>query len=278
MPESQGIVFHRRTAEEKILTLRPSPHIGYGRHIWEYWWPLYPGVVLAVALLRVEPWLFMAVMAPMTVITVLAGVLFILKPLGPGAVRQQAGFSWAGLKGFLWEIMPILTVVLVLLGMAGVIGILNRAGLAWKIPGAVSILPGLAAAIMVFEGLMTDSRAVVEIRKELMAYRIPLVMVITFMPFLSGVVTRIAIGFVGVSFPLIIPLFPAGSLFDYLSYAALAYSFGYMGMMLSPVHLCFLVTKDYFRASLLGSYRYFSLTAFSVMGAAVVLFLISRIF
>jgi hypothetical protein len=235
-------------------------------------------VVLAVALLRVEPWLFMAVMAPMTVITVLAGVLFILKPLGPGAVRQQAGFSWAGLKGFLWEIMPILTVVLVLLGMAGVIGILNRAGLAWKIPGAVSILPGLAAAIMVFEGLMTDSRAVVEIRKELMAYRIPLVMVITFMPFLSGVVTRIAIGFVGVSFPLIIPLFPAGSLFDYLSYAALAYSFGYMGMMLSPVHLCFLVTKDYFRASLLGSYRYFSLTAFSVMGAAVVLFLISRIF
>lgn len=160
---------------------------------------------------------------------------------GDGLAPQQAGFSWAGLKGFLWEIMPILT------------------------------------AIMVFEGLMTDSRAVVEIRKELMAYRIPLVMVITVMPFLSGVVTGIAIGFVGASFPLIIPLFPAGSLFDYLSYAALAYSFGYMGMMLSPVHLCFLVTKDYFRASLLGSYRYFSLSAFSVMGAAVVLFLISRI-
>jgi hypothetical protein len=180
----------------------------------------------------------------------------------------------------------------------------------WKIPGAVSILPGLlaaivwvlvvnrlslgqlkaavvdrknvsllllVAAIMVFEGLMTDSRAVVEIRNELMAYRIPLVLVITLMPFLSGVVTGIAIGFVGASFPLIIPLFPAGSLFDTLSYAALAYSFGYMGMMLSPVHLCFLVTKDYFRASLLGSYRYFYLSALCVMGAAVVLFLISRI-
>ena len=280
------------------------------RHIWEYWWPLYPGVVLAVALLRVEPWLFMAVMAPMTVVTVLAGVVFILKPLGPGAVREQAGFSWAGLKGFLWEIMPILTVILVLLGMAGVIGILNRAGVPWKIPGAVSILPGLlaaivwvmlvnrlsfgqlkaavvdrknvsllllVAAIMIFEGLMTDSRAVVEIRNELMAYRIPLVLVITLMPFLSGVVTGIAIGFVGASFPLIIPLFPAGSLFDTLSYAALAYSFGYMGMMLSPVHLCFLVTKDYFRASLLGSYRYFYLSALSVMVGAVVLFLISRI-
>ena len=51
-----------------------------------------------------------------------------------------------------------------------------------------------------------------------------------------------------------------------------------MGLMLSPVHLCFLVTKDYFRASLLGRYRYFSLSAFSVMGAAVVLFLNSRTF
>ncbi len=79
------------------------------RHIWEYWWPLYP----AVALLRVEPWLFMAFLAPMTVVTVLAGVLFILKPLGSGTVRQQARFSWTGLKGFLWEIMPILIVVLV---------------------------------------------------------------------------------------------------------------------------------------------------------------------
>ena len=38
------------------------------RHIWEYWWPLYPGVVLAVAMLNVETWRFMALMAPMSFI------------------------------------------------------------------------------------------------------------------------------------------------------------------------------------------------------------------
>ena len=99
---------------------------------------------------------------------------------------------------------------------------------------------------------MKDSRAVVDIRTELMTYRIPMLLVIVIMPFLSGLITGIGIGFVGTSFPLVIPLFPPTPLFNFLSYAALAYVFGFMGMMLSPVHLCFLVTKDYFKAGLLG--------------------------
>ncbi len=40
------------------------------RHVWEYWWPLYPGVVLAVALLGVETWRYMVFMAPMTLFSV----------------------------------------------------------------------------------------------------------------------------------------------------------------------------------------------------------------
>ena len=108
---------------------------------------------------------------------------------------------------------------------------------------------------MIFQGIMKDSRAVVDIRTELMTYRIPILLVVVIIPFLSGLITGIGIGFVGTSFPLIIPLFPPTPLFNFLSYAALAYVFGFMGMMLSPVHLCFLVTKDYFKAGLLDSYR-----------------------
>jgi hypothetical protein len=58
--------------------------------------------------------------------------------------------------------------------------------------------------------------------------------------------------------------------------AGLAYTFGYMGMMLSPVHLCLLVTKDYFKASLLRSYRYIIRPILAVMLASVVLFLCIR--
>jgi integral membrane protein (TIGR00529 family) len=296
---------HPMTGEEKTA-------VNYWfRHIWEYWWPLYPGVVLAVALLEVDTWRFMTFMAPMTLVTVLAGVVFILIPLGSVHAHQRESVAWSDIKEFLWEIMPILIVVLVIMALAGLTSIIGLFGLPLKIPGAISILPGLMAstmwvcfvnrislkqfgaavldkdilpmlfliaAIMIFKGIMTDSQAVLQIRDELMAWKIPIILIVLIMPFLSGIITGIAIGFVGTSFPLIVPLFPSSHIFDYLSYAALAYTFGYMGMMLSPVHLCLLVTKDYFKANLLSSYRYLLIPAFTVMMAAVVIFLVSRLF
>jgi hypothetical protein len=103
-------------------------------------------------------------------------------------------------------------------------------------------------------------------------------MVIMILPFLAGFITGIAVGFVGTSFPLIIPMFPENSLVGYLASAALAFTFGFMGMMLSPVHLCFLVTKDYYGANLVKSYRYLLLPALSVMGTvAAVFFLIQSL-
>ena len=279
------------------------------RHIWEYWWPLYPGVVLAVALLKVEAWRFMAIMVPMTLVSIFAGIFFILRPLGQMPGRDAGAISAKDIRGFLWEIIPILIVVMVILALGGLTGLLGMMGIRIRIPGSLSILPGLVAstfwiclvnrikmkkvfheatdkgilpmlllvaAIMVFKGVMNDSRAVIQIRNELMTYGIPIIMVILLMPFISGLVTGIAIGFVGTSFPLIIPMFPTTHLFSYLSWAALAYTFGYMGMMLSPVHLCLLVTKDYFKAGLARSYQYLCLPVLAVMMTALLLFAATR--
>ena len=41
-------------------------------------------------------------------------------------------------------------------------------------------------------------------------------------------------------------------------------------MMLSPVHICLLVTKDYFNASLVASYRHIYKPAMAVMTAWMV--------
>ena len=279
------------------------------RHIWEFWWPLYPGVVLAVALLEVDMWRFMVIMAPMTLVSVLAGAMFILRPLRNMSTHHDGRISFPEMKGFLWEIMPILVIVFVIMALAGLTNLMNLVGFSIKIPGAISILPGLmvsviwvcivnhislaqlrsailakgnlpmlflVASIMIFKGIMVDSQAVTQIRNELMAYGIPVALIVAVIPFISGFITGVAVGFVGISFPLIIPLFQTSNPFDYLSLAALAYTFGYMGQILSPIHLCFLVTKDYFKAGLLGSYRHIVKPSLAVMTVAVLVFLISR--
>ncbi|MFC1823882.1 DUF401 family protein [Thermodesulfobacteriota bacterium] len=296
---------HSITGEQKTV-------VNYWfRHIWEYWWPLYPGVVLAVALLEVDTWSYIAVMAPMTLLSILAGFLFIIRPMETEGLNHRGGLSWPAIGEFLWEMMPILIVVLVIIALPGLIKILDLIDIRLAIPGAISILPGLLAsiiwvciinhvsfeqlraavtrgklpsmllliiAIMVFQGVMMRSGAVLQIRNELVDYNIPVLLVIMIMPFISGLTTGIAIGFVGTSFPLIIPMFPTSHPFDYMLWAALAYIFGYMGMMLSPVHLCFLVSKDYFHAGLLSSYRILIWPVLMIMFTAIVLFFLVRTF
>ena len=276
------------------------------RHVWEYWWPLFPGVVLAIALLDVSPWRYMGMLAPVTLFSILAGILFILKPIGKIKMSGKGRLSWRGIGRFLWEMMPILVVILIMLVLMGLSKGLRFLGIPVEMTGASSILPGLVGAIvwvcvvnhipmaglrrsvldkgilpflllvfsiMVFKGVMTESHTIGQIRDELMANRIPVLLIIMIMPFVSGMITGIAIGFVGTSFPLVIPLFQVLPTYDPLALAAVAYTFGFMGMMLSPVHLCFLVSKDYYKAGLLKSYRYLALPTLTVAVATVIFYL-----
>ena len=281
------------------------------RHVWEYWWPIFPGVILAVALLKVETWIYISTMAPVTAISIFSGIIFILRPIRPTQQEEATQVSWKDLRSFLREILPILIIIFFILFQAALTRGLAMLGLSFTMPGALSILPGLVAAlawvaasnhlpagriraslmdqgsvsilllivaIMIFQGVLKESQAAMQIRSELFAYRIPVSLVIMILPFLAGFITGIAVGFVGTSFPLIIPMFPENSLVGYLSSAALAFTFGFMGMMLSPVHLCFLVTKDYYGASLIKSYRYLLLPALSVMATVTgVFFLIQSL-
>jgi len=280
------------------------------RHIWEYWWPLYPGVILVVALLGVETWQFMVFLAPMTLAAVLGGWLFILKPMGEKSIEHEGDVTWEKMRGFLWEMTPIWLIILIVLIVSGLKGFLSLTGLSFSLPAAFSIMPGLiistlwvaivnhfslkkilkislsfkilliiflVATIMIFKGVMTESHAVSLVRDELMAYHIPIVLVIVLMPFISGLITGIALGFVGASFPLIIPMFQSSGFFDYMALAGLAYTFGFMGMMLSPVHLCLLVTKDFFKASFYDSYRHLIKNVLTVMISSLILYSILRI-
>ena len=259
------------------------------RHIWEFWWPLYPGVVLAVSLLQVELWRFILIQAPLTLLAVAAGTVFLLRPLRENVGKGNSrNFQLQLLGSFLWEAMPIMVVIVCIVFLALLRNLLVLSGLSIDLPSAFPLILGLLAClawvmrvnrlgfrdflaalfhrntvpmlllifgIMAFKGALVDSQAVLKIREEMVQYQIPFLMVVVAMPLISGFITGITIGFVGASFPLLVPLFTGLSPFDFLLHASLAYVSGYVGMMLSPVHICLLVTKDYFKASMAASYR-----------------------
>jgi len=49
------------------------------RHIWEYWWPLYPGVILAMQYSRLPAIVFFLIQMPFTIVAVISGYIFILR-------------------------------------------------------------------------------------------------------------------------------------------------------------------------------------------------------
>ena len=113
------------------------------------------------------------------------------------------------------------------------------------------------AGVMAFAGMLERSAAVEQIRTEFLAWNIPLLPVVMLLPFLAGLVTGLAIGFVGASFPLVLSLLPDNLAWQsMIKYIVIAYGFGYIGMMLSPVHICFILTRDYFKTPINTAYRH----------------------
>jgi hypothetical protein len=290
LPMPGGAVFSAPMVKElgNQSGLRPDQlsFINYWyRHIWEYWWPLYPGVLLAVTLAEINLWTVVMIMWPLTVVAVSLGSLSIRGTELNGAVGTQDTARPVG--PFLLELFPILLVICVGLGLGILLSAISPAldiakeigliialimsiGYVWirgtMTPEAIRrilVSPHIlkmfymVIAILVFKGMLEDSRAVAAISAEFEALSVPLILIVIVLPFIVGGITGITIAFVGSTFPILIPLvYSLGEGAFMPAYVALALVTGFLGVLLSPLHLCLLLSNQYFGASFGRVYRH----------------------
>lgn len=258
------------------------------RHIIEYWWPLYPGVIVATRLFELDTWRFAAGQFIFTPVAALVGYFFLIRPhmaqLSAEPVKTGQGAS--RIRFFAVLLFVVIASALVLpvaihfllpsIGdekgkLAAVLsGLLVVAALivhddarrgqrlfmkALAKKASLNILLTVGG-VMIFQALLQKSGLIAVACGEMREWGIPAVCAVAALPFLAGFVTGIAVGFVAVSFPLVVELMRgSGGELPVLATLALAFGFGHAGMMLSPVHTCILVTRDYFGASLFASMR-----------------------
>jgi len=72
------------------------------------------------------------------------------------------------------------------------------------------------------------------------------------LPFIVGLLKGLTVGFAGAIFPII-----AAMMGGHPDPATITFAFasGFAGVMLSPTHLCLLLTIQYFKADMAGTYR-----------------------
>jgi hypothetical protein len=131
----------------------------------------------------------------------------------------------------------------------------------------------MVASILVFKGILEDSQAVADVSKELLAWGIPLTMVTVALPMLVGVISGITIGFVGTTFPILISLVQASpAAHPLLPYLVLGLVSGFVGVLFSPLHVCLLLSNQYFKTSLDQVYRHLLVPCSAMLIAALIYF------
>jgi hypothetical protein len=270
---------------------------------------LYPVVIVSLSIFSLKNWQFFALQIPFTFVSLIAGWFFLMRrhihlladEIQPA--REQN-------RRLPLVLLPILFVVLCTLLLPGVIqyvlptatpttvtllamfvGLVISLGIIWKVSrqdkdfrlfqnvmsektaNVVFTLGG----VMIFQAMLDASGLLPLASKQLSDSMVPLEFVIAFLPFLAGLVTGIAIGFAGPAFPLVVGLMGSNPDLSQASVLVLAFSMGYAGMMLSPVHLCYILTRRYFFAGLFQSYIYIFPCVLAVASWGVIMHVLLRL-
>lgn len=291
LPSAGGAMFSAPLVKEATRDMDLSPgrltFINYWfRHIWEPVFPLYPGLILAAALAGLPVSSLIYRMWPYTLMAVAAGWLISWQ----GVAREGDGAGGEPRKAWrdtLLTMSPVLFVIVSVLGfrfdlalMTGLaclglaLGIRyppkNVPLLLWQAFKPMTLL--LIVGVMVFKGMLEASGAVAALPGVLAAYRVPTVLVIFLLPFLTGFLTGISQGYVAVSFPLLLGMM--GQPDTDLGWYVLAFISGLFGVYLSPSHLCLVLTREYFGAGWGDIYRRLLPAAVAVLALAAILYYI----
>jgi uncharacterized protein len=270
LPSAGGAAFSAPMVQEAAADPDIKPEqkafINYWfRHIWEYCSPLYPGIVLAaaVAKLPLNELLLSQLLLPVAVVVV--GALFAFR--GIKTERIAGKRDWDEIKTLFTTLLPItVPIVLVvifklplalamLLTVAGLTLYFRLSIPEMKITLQESISLNvilMVIGIMTFKGMLEASGAIEALPIFFAQSGLPPLLILFTLPFLVGLLTGLTVGFVGATFPIIAVM--TGGQPDAAT-ITFAFASGFAGVMLSPTHLCLLLTIRYFKAELAGTYR-----------------------
>lgn len=262
------------------------------RHIWELIWPLYPSIILFSALLEVEIREIVKVQFPLTIAAFIIGLVWeqrnIKRNIIENTNRKDVFFNMKKLFLGTWPILLIVVFVLFvkldfLISLSIVILsliLLNRYKI--KVKDIKDIIKSdldlnilfLIAGIMIFKRMLEATGIIIIIPEFFTGLGIPPLVVLFIIPFLVGILTGISSATVGICFPVLLPFMVVQNEVN-LNYAMFAFVGAYIGMMISPVHLCLVVTKDYFKADLAKIYKLLALPLLIIILFALILVMVS---
>jgi integral membrane protein (TIGR00529 family) len=295
LPMTAGAMMGAPIVEEagKKWDLTPTWKTFYNywfRHIWEYSWPLYINLILAAAICRVPIKRICMYQFPLTLVAASVGLAILFKRVPYLPKDNNNPRTFGDVFKVFFSIWPILLTILLIfafkLGMLVSLGIASvltqgfakmdlRTRLKVIAEGFSLRIALLTAALMVFKRILEASGALDSVIRVVPPHGASAYALLFAAPFLVGLLTGVNQAFVAIAFPLLVPIIGAENPDMFL--LAFAYVSGFVGILLSPAHLCLALTADYFKAELKDVYRILIWPVAVVFLSALGALIISRV-
>lgn len=243
------------------------------RHIWEFIWPLYPEIILYASLLKISVKGLIAILFPLAIIAFLIGFIWVYKNLffEPFTKKDKQINFKSTLKDFVQTTWPILLVVsLVLVFNASlmlslfIVLIMLFFFYADVRKQIGSILNDvlktsyktllLIYSILIFQGILEYSEIIEILPEFFIVKNFSINAVLILIPILVTFFTGSIFACVGICVPIFLGFLvnPNGTI--NISQVILLYLSGFIGMMVTPIHLCLAITKDFFNIRISNFY------------------------
>ena len=295
LPMPGGAVFSaplvRDMADELSLARRDTALVNYWfRHLWELCWPLYPGIILASSLAGIPLARLIVYTLPCIGLCIVLGWVFIMRPAVAhlrGAARDEDGPR--DLAAALLSGLPMLVAIVGGLGLEvamtllapdwpfelGIMAALALAILCALIQNRVGPqfvagvlrkaelyqLVGLVVSILMFKDVLQASGAVQQLSRVASGPWALFALTLS-LPFLVGLISGISVAFVGSTFPIILGIIGAGTIGgapadnpQLLPHLVLGLFAGFTGVMVSPLHVCFILSCQFFGVDMAQAWR-----------------------
>ncbi|MCL2123355.1 MAG: DUF401 family protein [Desulfovibrionaceae bacterium] len=251
------------------------------RHCTEMAWPLFPAIILTASLGEIPTPQLVMYTCPLALIFFGAGWFCLVRglefPPTAGIPNAEVSGSWANV---LYQGLPIFLALGGALALEGVIA-LTLPGVTVDYGVPLALLGGIAVCLLqnnlnameffraVFQRhvlsmicmvgalgvfkIILEKSGTVDALMHMGSADMALILAAVVLPGLVGLVTGLLMACVGITMPLLMALVPEGE--AVLPWLALSLSSGFTGTMISPLHICFVLSCEYFKVDFTASWR-----------------------
>ena len=236
------------------------------RHLVELFWPIYAGIFLTEAITGLPIYKVSLMQSPMAVIMFVIGLLFFISKIPKSdhsksnifkAITEIITAIWPVVLAIILYGILKLELVYALLISIVLLVVINRPEkkiFIKTLKKARSLkLIFLIFGILFFQMVLELTGAIEAIPEKALAINLPQELIIFSVCFVIGILTGLVAAFVGLGYTIL-----AGFLYQpniVPEYIFIAYVSGFLGVMLSPSHLCLVLTNEFFESNLMNVYK-----------------------